>query len=301
MQDIIKKCRFTGENPRDHVDLKDSKIRRCCEIAESDGYHWIWIDSCCIDKTSSTELSEAISSMFNWYAFAEVCYVHLEGVKDGDNPEDEDSDFQCARWHSRGWTLQELLAPTFSVFFSEGWQKIGTKYDLRIPLSKCTGIGEEYLTYKEDFRVHASIARRMTWAEKRKTTRVEDEAYCLLGLFDVNMPTLYGEGRHAFQRLQAELAKHSTDATLFAWGRCHFSNDNDWEPASLPRNLRAHGPDCPYIYLFAPSPSAFKGWSDAYSSQTPSPADQQSSTSSLQDEKVRVVRSVRQLASSHPN
>ena len=71
IQDIIMKCNITGENPREHVDLKDSKIRRCCEIAESDGYHWIWIDSCCIDKTSSTELSEAISSMFNWYALAE--------------------------------------------------------------------------------------------------------------------------------------------------------------------------------------------------------------------------------------
>ena len=94
VQDIIKNCKARGQNPRDHV---GDKIRRCCEIAESDGYDWVWIDSCCIDKTSSTELSEAINSMFNWYALSEVCYVYLEDVEDDDDPDDEDSDFQNAR------------------------------------------------------------------------------------------------------------------------------------------------------------------------------------------------------------
>ena len=190
VQSIVKNCKKSDRNPRDHVSMK---IRRCCEIAESDGYDWVWIDSCCIDKTSSTELSEAINSMFNWYSLAEVCYVYLEDVTGGDDPEDEDSYFQKARWHSRGWTLQELLAPSFVIFFSRDWENIGTKYDLRVPLSQCTGINIEYLTREWDFRNDASIARRMSWAAERKTTRVEDEAYCILGLFDINMPTLYGE------------------------------------------------------------------------------------------------------------
>ena len=79
----MKVCKITGETPRHRV---GEKIRRCCEIAERDGYEWIWIDSCCIDKTSSTELSEAINSMFNWYALSEVCYVYLEDVEDDDAP-----------------------------------------------------------------------------------------------------------------------------------------------------------------------------------------------------------------------
>ena len=173
VQMIIQQCKITGENPRNHV---GEKIRRCCEIAERDGYNWVWIDSCCIDKTSSTELSEAINSMFNWYALAEVCYVYLEDVREDDNPHDENSEFRRARWHTRGWTLQELLAPVFVVFLSQTWTQIGTKYNLRAPLSQCTGINEEYLTREQDFRVDASIARRMSWAANRKTTRIEDEA-----------------------------------------------------------------------------------------------------------------------------
>ena len=261
VQDIMKECKITGENPRIHA---SEKIRRCCEIAERDGYKWVWIDSCCIDKTSSTELSEAINSMFNWYALSEVCYVYLEDVEDGDNPSDEDSDFRNARGHSRGWTLQELLAPTFVIFYSKEWKNIGTKYELRDALSGCTGIDVEYFTRERDFRADASIARRMSWAAKRKTTRVEDEAYCLLGLFDINMPTLYGEGRYAFQRLQAELSKQSTDATLFAWGPCYNSND-ERAPGPLSENHGTHNPDHPLIFLFAPSPSLFIGWSNTHS------------------------------------
>ena len=175
--------------------------------------------------------------------------------------------FLHARWHSLGWTLQELLAPTFIIFFSTEWKKIGTKYELRIPLSKCTGINIEYLTREWDFRVHASIARRMSWAARRKTTRVEDEAYCLLGLFDINMSTLYGEGENAFQRLQAELVKQSTDATLFCWGGCHYSSDDMREQGTLSLIHRGlHNPDHPRIFLFAPSPSEFIQWSDTYNS-----------------------------------
>ena len=284
VQNIIEECKSKGENPRDHV---SEKIRRCCEIAEGDGYHWVWIDSCCIDKTSSTELSEAINSMFNWYALAEVCYVYLEDVPHGDNPHAKKSKFRTARWHSRGWTLQELLAPALVIFFSREWKKIGTKYDLRRSLTRCTGINEQYLTRQWDFRVHASIATRMSWAAKRKTTRVEDEAYCLLGLFDINMPTLYGEGRYAFQRLQAELLKQSPDATLFAWGSCHSPSNDEREQGSLFQNESNHNPDHPHIYLFATSPSLFDGWSNTYTcSWLSSPEDLISSENSHPSEKV---------------
>ena len=172
----------------------------------------------------------------------------------------------------------------FAVFFSKEWKNIGTKYDLRVPLSKCTGINVEYLTREWDFRVHPSIARRMSWAARRKTTRVEDEAYCLLGLFDISMPTLYGEGQHAFQRLQAELAKQSTDATLFTWGACHYSIDDGRE--QTPLNIihtQSHLPEQPYLFLFSPSPSMFNGWSNAYPSA-------QILTKSQPDEKVCVPR-----------
>ena len=269
IRSVIKKCKKNGRNPRDRV---GEKIRRCCEIAERDGYEWIWIDSCCINKESSTELSEAINSMFNWYALAEVCYVYLEDVPHADDARVWLSSFWRARWHSRGWTLQELLAPAFVVFFSKEWKRLGTKSDLRFPLSQCTGINVEYLSREWDFRVDASIARRMSWAAKRETTRVEDEAYCLLGLFDINMPTLYGEGRHAFQRLQAELVKKSTDATLFAWSGCYFSTDDEREQGLLSQIQRNHDTGMPDIFLFAPSPSRFAGWSNVYSSPwAPSP------------------------------
>ena len=138
------------------------------------------------------------------------------------------------------------------------WRKIGTKYELRVPLSKSTGINVEYLTREWDFRAEASIARRMSWAANRKTTRVEDETYCLLGIFDINMPTLYGEGRQAFQRLQAKLLKQYTDPTLFAWGLCHYPSDDEREqaPLSVVHTL-SHNPDQPHIFLFSPSPSFF--------------------------------------------
>ena len=144
---------------------------------------------------------------------------------------------------------------------------IGAKYDLCAPLSKCTGINVEYLTREQDFRADASVAMRMSWAAKRETTRVEDKAYCLLGLFDINMPTLYGEGREAFQRLQAELVKRSTDTTLFVWGGLHYSANDNRELSPLSRiHTHYHDPGNPCTFLFASEPSEFSGWWDAYSS-----------------------------------
>ena len=210
VRDICARCKQSGQNPRD---LVSDKIRNCCITAERDGYKWLWIDSCCIDKSSSTELSEAINSMFDWYVLAEVCYAYLEDVHK--DPEDDESEFLEARWHTRGWTLQELLAPAVLVFLSANWKPIGTKHSLSSMVSMATGIPEEYITREWDM-FQAPVSQRMSWASERKTTRVEDEAYCLLGIFSINMPTLYGEGRRAFQRLQLEIVKQSQDTTLLA-------------------------------------------------------------------------------------
>ena len=222
LQAIISRCKLLMRNPRNYV---SPKIRNCCLQAERDGYAWVWIDTCCIDKTSSTELSEAINSMFAWYVQAEVCYAFLEDVSSSDVVDLDNSEFTRARWHTRGWTLQELLAPAAVLFMSKGWKRLGTKRELAPLIERVTGIQQPYLTREADFR-EASISTRMRWAARRRTTRVEDEAYSLLGLFNINMPTLYGEGTRAFLRLQEEIAKRSFDTTLFAWGDVHR---RDWE------------------------------------------------------------------------
>ncbi|KDR71125.1 hypothetical protein GALMADRAFT_806602 [Galerina marginata CBS 339.88] len=191
------------------------KIKKCCKLAIQDGFKYVWIDTCCIDKTSSAELSEAINSMYRWYKSATVCYVYMSDVKIEDDPSDPDSPFSKSRWFTRGWTLQELLAPQTVVFHDCNWTEIGTKLSLQMNISRITGIAFEALSRKST--KYFSIAQRMSWAAKRKTTRVEDIAYCLMGIFDVNMPTLYGEGKKAFIRLQQEILKNSDDHSIFAW------------------------------------------------------------------------------------
>ncbi|CAG8952888.1 hypothetical protein HYFRA_00007602 [Hymenoscyphus fraxineus] len=180
------------------------KINRSCSQAMDDGLRYIWVDTCCIDKTSSAELSEAINSMFLWYRNAEVCYAYLSDV-------DEDSELSESLWFTRGWTLQELLAPSKVVFYGHGWTLLGTRESLKIRLSDITGISS-----LDNFQ-SASIAQKMSWASKRITTRVEDMAYCLLGLFGIYMPPLYGEGKNAFLRLQLEILSTSDDESIFAW------------------------------------------------------------------------------------
>jgi hypothetical protein len=172
-----------------------------------------------IDKTSSAELSESINSMFNWYRKAEMCFIYLEDVSGDIKTMDsipayrEDSGvpyipkrhISKSVWFTRGWTLQELLAPLFARFYDQSWRYIGSKYSLKDMVSAATGIEQQYLL-KGDIEF-ASVAKRMSWAAKRRTTRVEDMAYCLLGIFGVNMPLLYGEGTKAFTRLQEEIMK----------------------------------------------------------------------------------------------
>lgn len=172
---------------------------------------------CCIDKTSSAELSEAINSMFRWYQNAAVCYAFLSDVPCDVDTSAEGSLFARSRWFTRGWTLQELIAPAALTFFSKDWHSLGTKSQLYSALSSITGIEKPFLT--SDNLELASTAKKMSWAASRKTSRVEDIAYSLLGIFDINMPLIYGEGKKAFKRLQEELLKtRPDDHTIFAWG-----------------------------------------------------------------------------------
>ncbi|CDO77013.1 hypothetical protein BN946_scf184298.g40 [Trametes cinnabarina] len=194
-----------------------SKIRGCVEAAKQFGHAWVWVDTCCINKTNSSELEEAINSMFRWYAEAGVCLAYLQDVSDDCDVEAPQSDFRKSRWFLRGWTLQELIAPRQLVFMSKDWKCLGTKASLANLVEEITGIDAEVLTFSK-YLGHVSVGRRMSWASSRVTSKVEDEAYSLMGLFDVNMPTIYGEGKNAFRRLQEEIMKRSPDHTLFAWG-----------------------------------------------------------------------------------
>ncbi|KAI1327593.1 HET-domain-containing protein [Xylariaceae sp. FL0255] len=247
-----------------------AKIEQTCRLALSQGIMYAWVDTCCIDKSSSSELSEAINSMFAWYRDSAVCYAWLFDFKrDADfNLTDrmviasfEEHEFmrengvyddprqltttelemrdhnnklemrdrvnkleirdrvnkvlKTCRWFSRGWALQELIAPKHVEFYDRSWKFFGTKTDLAPILSYVTAIDVAVL--KGGSLSNVLIGRRMSWASNRQTTRVEDMAYCLLGLFDITMPLLYGEGEKAFVRLQEELIKSSNDLSIFAW------------------------------------------------------------------------------------
>ncbi|KAH8657805.1 heterokaryon incompatibility protein-domain-containing protein [Xylariales sp. PMI_506] len=197
------------------------KIEYLCRQAARDGWQWAWADTCCIDKTSSAELSEAINSMFKWYAYAMVCYVYLNDVKSL-----EDWSIKTftpaylpstTRWFCRGWTLQELIAPPKVHFYTSNWELLGSKVTMHNLISKVTGIPNAIL--RSDAPLSSvPVAERLYWASQRETTRQEDMAYCLLGLFDVHMPLLYGEGSRAFQRLQEQIISATNDHTIFLSG-----------------------------------------------------------------------------------
>jgi hypothetical protein len=193
------------------------KIRMCCETAKLFELDYVWIDTCCIDKRSSADLSEAINSMYAWYRDSVVCLAYLSDVPTDDDPHSPSSAFAKSKWFTRGWTLQELLAPARVNFYGQRWGKIlGTKSSLKAVISQVTSI--QLSALEDQWSISKfSIAQKMSWVAKRKTTRVEDIAYCLLGVFGINMPIVYGEGKNAFRRLQLELMKASHDQTIFAW------------------------------------------------------------------------------------
>ncbi|QMW40715.1 hypothetical protein G4B11_003995 [Aspergillus flavus] len=184
------------------------KVKDCCTFARADGYEYAWIDTCCIDKTSSAELSESLNSMYRWYQEADVCYAYLADVPS--------KPFAESRWFKRGWTLQELIAPSRVIFLDHEWNELGTRESLRDVLSDITSIPVGILVGDDDVET-ASVAQRMSWAARRETTRIEDRAYCLMGIFGINMPPIYGEGKNAFIRLQEEIMKVLDDHSIFAW------------------------------------------------------------------------------------
>ena len=221
---------LSNDSEATYEHIRDQNVRECkayskvvgaMRQAASEGHEHIWIDTCCIDKSSSAELSEAINSMYAWYQKAEVCYAVLDGVP-GPDAADFEVEFKASRWFTRGWTLQELLAPKRVVFFGRlatgSWVMLGDRRSLRYLISRCTRISSQCLRDLEELDdASADIAQKMSWAAGRETTREEDLAYCLLGLFSVNMPLLYGEGPRAFMRLQEEIMKISDDRSIFAW------------------------------------------------------------------------------------
>ncbi|KAI1505822.1 heterokaryon incompatibility protein-domain-containing protein [Biscogniauxia marginata] len=200
-----------------------AKIVGACRRARADGLAWLWCDTNCIDKRSSAELSEAINSMFAWYHDAKVCYAYLDDV------DQKPDSFAQSRWFTRGWTLQELLAPSRVVFFDRQWGVLGDRKDLASLISDITRIHIRVLNDRSKIWDY-SIAQRMSWAADRTTTRLEDIAYCLLGIFDINMPLLYGEGPKAFIRLQQEIIKISDDQSILAWDWLN-SQDQPLTPA----------------------------------------------------------------------
>jgi hypothetical protein len=200
------------------------KVEKCCAEALKWKLEWVWIDTCSIDSSSSAELSEAINSMYQWYRNAAVCFAYLSdvsAVKADFDPgnlaqSSRKSSFNTARWFTRGWCLQELLAPRNMYFYNRHWERIGSKNSLKSHISHITGI-DEYGLFIPDLTV-LSVAHRMSWAARRHTTRPEDIAYCLLGIFNINMPLLYGEGQvKAFGRLQEEIIQRTDDHSIFAW------------------------------------------------------------------------------------
>ncbi|KAK5675790.1 hypothetical protein LTS10_011521 [Elasticomyces elasticus] len=200
----------------------------------------LWIDTCCVDKTSSAELSETINSMFAWYQDAYVCYVFMDDVTADTLPTNDLAgeqerweqgtwmqsrgsatmnrmEFRNSRWWHRMWTLQELLAPRAVFFYNANNALLGTRDSLALLISEASNIGLQFVTRKANIH-NASIAQRMSWASSRGSTRTEDQAYALLGIFGVNMPLLYGEGTKAFARLREQIIAQSDDQSILAWG-----------------------------------------------------------------------------------
>jgi hypothetical protein len=204
------------------------KLVKFCEAALRCGCDFAWLDTGCINKQSSSELEESIRSMFSWYRNSHICIVHLSETT---TPYTMLKD----AWFTRGWTLQELLAPKVIKFFSQSWRPLTAKRNDKISdaelgisfwkvISEITGIPEIQLLNFEPGTIN--VRERMVWASKRQTTRIEDMAYCLIGIFNIPLSIAYGEGQMAFHRLQVEIVQRSHDRGLFAWNGSPSSHNS---------------------------------------------------------------------------
>jgi hypothetical protein len=199
--------------------LAFKKIAFCGEQAAKDGLKFFWVDTCCIDRNNLPELTRSINSMFRWYHNASKCYVYLSDVSvsnSGNATLDESSwmeAFWRSRWFTRGWTLQELIAPPSVEFFSKEGQFLGDKSSLRSAITGITNIPAAALQGRplSEF----SVKERFAWANHRETSEEEDIAYCLLGIFNVFMPLIPGEGaENAWKRLEKLVEESSNDDAL---------------------------------------------------------------------------------------
>ncbi|PQE10620.1 NB-ARC and Ankyrin domain protein [Rutstroemia sp. NJR-2017a WRK4] len=211
------------------------KIQFCGNRAAYDHINYFWVDSCCIKKSSDAELSESLNSMFYWYKVAAKCYVYLSdvfAVHDGVEQSQSiwEPSFRASRWFTRGWTLQELLAPVSVEFFSQEGKRLGDKESLKLVIQEITKITTDALQGIPLARF--SVSDRKKWAERRITTRQEDAAYSMLGIFGVSMPVIYGEGKdNASRRLECEIQRLLTD--------------EDSEPAAKRRKVDSQRPEAP--------------------------------------------------------
>ncbi|KAK4172638.1 heterokaryon incompatibility protein-domain-containing protein [Triangularia setosa] len=210
----------THQDVRDKIPTLESqhgyrKIKEYCRIAAEQRLELVWIDTCCIDKTSNAELTESINFMYRWYQQAAACLIGLSDLP--------------------------VIGQVKVQFYDKDWNLRATKYGLIVKLESITGIPADFLTGRASIR-QISIADLMSWAANRQTTRPEDVAYCLLGVFGVKLPMIYGEGDNAFRRLQEEIILKSNDMTIFAWQH----NNVGASPAQIPASrspLLAHSPD----------------------------------------------------------
>ncbi|KAF8440521.1 heterokaryon incompatibility protein-domain-containing protein [Boletus edulis BED1] len=207
------------------------KLQHFCRHVRECGFRWAWSDTCCIDKNSTSELQKSIISMFMWYRNSALTIIYL-----GDVSDNSIEALKKSIWFLRGWTLQELIAPNRLLFFQSDWTLLITSDDLPIDnykasstfrnlITDITGIDDASLTHFDPASRTPTIRQRMSWAAHRKTTEIEDIAYCLMGIFDIHLPVMYGEGTSAFDRLQIEIMAKSDDPSLFDWtGKSSASN-----------------------------------------------------------------------------
>ena len=206
-----------------------SKIAGACLQSRKLKLRYLWIDTCCIDKRSTSEESESINSMFSWYKEARICLAHLKDIVKGSNKSFSDSE-----WFTRGWTLQELLAPKDITFFDRDWNQLGTKVSRSTDIEKATRIAPRHMINFES----ACMATRMSWQAGRKTTRIEDLAYSLFGICEVGMDLRYGERDKAFRRLQEQIINSDAgDESILAWESDELGDDK-------PSGVLAPRPDC---------------------------------------------------------
>lgn len=227
------------------------KIEFCATQAKHDDLQYFWIDTCCIDKSNQAELSQAVDSMFRWYQNAARCYVFLSDVSTNGYGEDcphsvytWEASFHASRWFTRGWTLQELLAPRSVEFFSQDGQRLGDKRSLEEYINRVTGIAIPAL--RRNDLAQFSIKERFQWAKTRDTKREEDWAYCLQGIFGVSMPIIYGEGKsQAVSRLEKEI----TSMYIISFGSLSYGKTIKLIRCNYCKGTRSVSKNCKQLIL----------------------------------------------------